>query len=198
MTATTASTFGPYRTTYAEYLAVESCSESRHEFIDGVIVAMAGGSDEHNAITSQIGALLHGRTRTGCRMYGSDQRIFIEATEHSRYPDAVIICGPPQHPPHDPQATTNPLVIVEVLSPSTASNEYGPKRLDFQTLPSLQAYVLVAQDRRSVLVFQSHRPETGTRYNDGASIELPGLAAPITVDEIYRGILDESGASLLR
>jgi len=194
----TVSTFAPYRTTYAEYLAVESCSEARHEFIDGVIVAMAGGSLEHNRLESRIGSLFETRTREGCAAYPSNQRIWIEASGRSRYSDGMIICGTPTHVDHDGQAVTNPLVIVEVLSPSTAGQDHGTKRRDFQTLPSLQAYVLVAQDKRHVMIYRSDRPDVGTRYAVDDALDLPGLTAPITIDEIYRGILDESGASVLR
>jgi len=198
----TAATFRPYLATYADYLAVEGCSEAKHDFVDGVIVAMAGASDEHNAIASQILALLHGRTRPGCRAYNPDQKFWIESSGNARYSDVSIICGPAQHPAHDPQATANPLVLVEVLSPSTQRNDHSSKRDDFQSMPTLEAYVLVAQDRRWVAVYRRqdspNRYWSCLQYLHGDDIELPGLVVPITVDEIYRGILDAEGRTLLR
>src|SRR5688572_20667749 len=100
----------PRRASYADYLAAEQLGPLRHEFFDGVIVAMAGGSDEHNAIAGRIVGLLMPRLRGSCRVYSSDQRFWIAWRRRARYSDGSIICGPPEHPSHDPQATTNPHV----------------------------------------------------------------------------------------
>lgn len=189
------------RTSYADYLAAEQTSERRHEFIDGVIVLMAGGSDEHNALSAKFGALAVARVTGDCRVYSPDQRFWIASTARARYSDGSIICGKPQHPPHDAQATTNPAVILEVLSPSSEGDDEGDKRLDFQSLASLKAYVLVAQDARSVTVHRRSdsggwQPDPDT-YNDGQSFELPMLSRVISVAELYDGILDADGRSLL-
>jgi Uma2 family endonuclease len=190
------------RTTYADYLAAEQVSERRHEFLEGVIVAMAGGSDEHNALAFRFGGLFMTRLARGCRGYTPDQRFWIAATARARYSDGSIICGAPEHPPHDGQATMNPLVVVEVLSPSSEGHDDGDKRRDFQSLPSLQAYVLAAQDERCVKVYR--RNERGTwrdepdTYRDGDRFELPKLTRAIDIDEIYDDILDAAGRSLLR
>src|SRR5512140_3262308 len=192
----------PRRATYADYLATEQNSDSRHEFIDGVIVAMAGGSDEHNAIASRFATLFGVRLPRGCRSYTPDQRFWIEMTSHGRYSDGSIICGKPAHPAHDHQATTNPLVVVEVLSPTSEGNDDGDKRRDFQSLASLQAYVLAAQDARWVKVYR--RTERGDWreqpdvYHDGETFELPRLTRAISVGELYDDVLDTAGRSLLR
>jgi Uma2 family endonuclease len=192
----------PHRATYADYLAAEQGSERRHEFFDGVIVTLAGSSDEHNAIASRFAGLFVTRLRRGCRSYTPDQRFWIAATTRGRYSDGSIICGKPEHPPHDAQATINPAVIVEVLSPSSAGDDDGDKRRDFQSLASLQAYVLAAQDARWVKVYR--RTERGEWraepdvYRDGDSFDLPSLTRPIAVDEVYDDILDGAGRSLLR
>jgi Uma2 family endonuclease len=190
------------RTTYADYLATEQNSERRHEFIDGVIVAMAGGSDEHNAIATRFTTLFGTRVARGCLSYNPDQRFWIEATGRGRYSDGSIICGKPAHPTHDDQATTNPLVVVEVLSPTSEGNDDGDKRRDFESLASLQAYVIAAQDTRCVRIYR--RSERGDWrdepevYRGGESFELPRLTRAIAVDEIYDDILDAAGRSLLR
>ena len=192
----------PRRTTYADYLAAEQSSARRHEFLDGVIVAMAGGSDEHNAIAFRFGGLFMTRLARGSRGYSPDQRFWIAAAAHARHSDGSIICGPPAHPPHDGQATTNPLVVVEVLSPSSEGDDDGAKRHDFQSLSSLQAYVLAAQDERCVKVYR--RDERGAWrdepevYRNGDRFELPRLTRAIAVDEVYDDILDIAGHSLLR
>ncbi len=191
-----------HRATHADYLAAVQNSERRLEFIDGVIVAMASGSDEHNAIAARFSAVFGVRLRNGCHCYNSDQRFWIEATARGRYSDGSIICGKPAHPSHDKQATTNPLVVVEVLAPSSEGDDDGDKRQDLQSLASLQAYVLAAQDARCVKVYR--RAEGGEWraepdvYRDGESFELPGLLRAIAVHEVYDGLLDAAGRSLLR
>jgi Uma2 family endonuclease len=192
----------PRSSSYAEYLAVEQSSESRHELIDGVIVAMAGGSDEHNAIAGRLAMLLGVRLVETCRYFTADQRFWIAATARGRYTDGSIICGKPEHPPHDGQATTNPRVVVEVLSPSSEGDDAGDKRQDFQSLSSLQAYVLLAQDARRVQVYRrderGHWPVEPEVHHPGDSFSLPGLTAAVSVDDVYQGVLDEQGMSLLR
>lgn len=191
----------PCPATYADYLAVEQHSEHRHEFLDGVIVAMAGGSDEHNAIASRLAALFGSRLGRGCRHYTPDQR-WIAANARARCADGSIICGKPEHPPHDHQATTNPVVVVEVMSPSSQGDDEGDKRRDFQTLATLQAYVLTSQDRRWVRIYRrddaGHWALDAESYVQGESFSLPLLGAPISVDELYDDILDPDGRSLLR
>jgi Uma2 family endonuclease len=192
----------PRAATYADYLAVEQHSEHRHELIDGVIVAMAGGSDEHNAIAGRLAMLLGTRLGGECRYYTPDQRFWIAASERSRYTDGSIICGKPSHPPHDAQATTNPLVVIEVLSPSSEGDDAGDKRDDFQSLPDLEAYVVVSQDRRLIRIHRRLAHGEWSRdaeiRSGGEAFALPALKAPMAVDEVYDGILDASGRSLLR
>jgi Uma2 family endonuclease len=191
----------PRRTPYADYLAAAQHSERRLEFLDGVIVAMAGGSDEHNALAARFAALFGARARAGRLCYSPDQRFWIAATARARYSDASIICGKPAHPPHDAQATTNPVVIVEVLSPSSEGDDDGDKRRDFQSLATLEAYVIAAQDARVVRVDRRvagvwrDAPDV---YRSGERFELPSLTAALAVDDLYDGILDPSGASMLR
>jgi Uma2 family endonuclease len=189
------------RATYADYLSVEQNSEARHELIDGVIVAMAGGSDEHNAIASRLAMLVGNRLSPPCRHYSPDQRFWIASRARGRYSDGSVICGKPEHPAHDPQATTSPSIVFEVLSPSSEGDDDGDKRLDFQSLPTLVAYVLVAQDQRSVKVYRRgqdgnwvDRPDM---LRDGEQFELPTLSSAIGVGELYDGILDAKGVSLL-
>jgi Uma2 family endonuclease len=155
-----------------------------------------------DSIASRFALLFGLRLPRGCRSYTPDQRFWIAATARRRYSDGSIICGKPEHPAHDAQATTNPSVVVEVLSPSSEGDDDGDKRRDFQSLASLQAYVLAAQDARCVTVYlRTERGEWRDRpdvYRDGESFELPSLTRAIAVDEVYDDILDEAGQSLLR
>ncbi len=190
------------RATYADYLVVERGSEHRHELIDGVIVAMAGGSDEHNAIAGRLAMLLGLRVRPPCRYYTAGQRFWIASRGRARYSDGSVVRGKPEHPPHDDRATTNPSLVVEVLSPSTEGDDRGDKRMDFQTLRALAAYVVASQDARRVEVWRRAAegawPAAPEVYVDGDRIELPGLSEALTVAEVYEGVLDQDGRSPLR
>jgi Uma2 family endonuclease len=189
----------PRRASYADYLAAEQDSDRRHEFLDGVIVAMAGGSDEHNVIAGRLARLLGNRATRSCRYYTPDQRFWIAARARGRYADGSIICGAPDHPAHDAQATTNPTVVIEVLSPSSEGDDDGDKRSDFQSLASLEAYMLVAQDQRRVKIYRRADGEwRAATYHDGDSFELPTLSTSIPVADVYDGILDLTGRSMLR
>jgi Uma2 family endonuclease len=155
--------------TYADYLAVEQNSDRRHELIDGVIVAMVSGSDEHNAIAGRFAVLFGTRLPRGCLGYTSHQRFWIAATARGRYSDGSIICGKPAHPAHDTQATTNPSVVVEVLSPSSEGDDDGDKRRDFQSLASLQAYGAARRHReclgRALRVERLVEPEQHSAFS---------------------------------
>lgn len=150
------------RYSYAEYLEYERDSGLKHEFVDGEILAMAGGSRRHNALAARVVAALElGRGR-GCFAFQSDQKIRVLATGRATYPDASVACEPIESDPGDPTGATitNPTLLVEVLSPSTEDDDRGDKWYAYQQLPSLQEYVLVSQSRTRVEVFR--RQANGT------------------------------------
>jgi Uma2 family endonuclease len=141
-----------HRYTYAEYLAYERDSGLKHEYEDGEILGMAGGSRRHNALASRISAALEAGRQRGCVAFQSDQKVRILATGKATYPNASLVCGPIEGDPADPlDATiTNPSVIVEVLSPSTEQEDRGNKWQHYQLIPALREYVLVSQEEPRV------------------------------------------------
>lgn len=143
-------THSRHRYTYDEYLTFERDSEMKHEFVDGEIYAMAGGSLRHSALASRISAALESARPSDCIAFQSDMRLRVLATGRATYPDASMVCGPIQLDPADPGGTTitNPSLLVEVLSPSTEEVDRGSKLEDYQRIPSLQEYVLVSQHPR--------------------------------------------------
>src|ERR1044071_5913881 len=145
--------------TFADYLSVEEMSAVRHEFLNGEIFAMAGGTPEHAALSAAavvvLGRRLEGRP---CRPYSADLRIRVVATGLATYADAAVICGDPIRDPASPTHVTNPIVLVEVLSKSTEAYDRGEKREHYQQIASLREYVLIAQDRREIEV---HARDTG-------------------------------------
>ncbi|HET8772680.1 MAG TPA: Uma2 family endonuclease [Thermoanaerobaculia bacterium] len=136
-----------YRYTYDEYIAYERHSELKHEFVDGEIYAMAGGSPRHSALAFRVGGALHSALPRGCTAFQSDMRLRVLATGRATYPDVSMVCGPIQLDPADSSGTTitNPALLVEVLSKSTEEVDRGSKLEDYQRIPSLQEYVLVSQ-----------------------------------------------------
>jgi Uma2 family endonuclease len=172
---------------YAEYLELEASSDQRYEFIDGVAYAMAGGTPDHArliaSMTVQIGIALADKP---CTVYSSDLRLRIDATARSTYADVVVVCGPAQRSQIDPNAVTNPTIIVEVLSPGTEASDRGEKWRHYQHLPSLREYVLVSQGEPYVEVFRRSGDEWVLRTaGAGEFIELPSQAIRISVDRVY-------------
>lgn len=160
--------------TYAEYLALEASSNVKHEFLDGQIYAMAGGTPEHAALAAAVIGLLFPRLRGGrCRAYDVDLRLRTP-TGLATYPDVTVLCGPSERDADDDQAVTNPTVIVEVLSRSAEEYDRGDKFEHYKSLLSLRQYVLVSHRDRCV--------EVWTRGDDGgwmSAIAREGDVAPL-------------------
>jgi Uma2 family endonuclease len=176
------------RYTLEDYLSVEEMSAVRHEFLNGEIFAMAGGTPEHAALSAAavvvLGRRLEGRP---CRPYSADLRIRVVATGLATYADAAVICGDPIRDPASPTHVTNPIVIVEVLSKSTEAYDRGEKREHYQQIASLREYVLVAQDKREIEVYA--RPTGGiwqrSVHRAAETVVLPSIGLQFTVDELY-------------
>jgi Uma2 family endonuclease len=131
-----------------EYLAAERAADHKSEYFNGAVFAMAGCSPAHNRITTNLNREVDTLLYDGpCVTYNGDQRVRIPATGLYTYPDLVVVCGEAEYDGPDPETLLNPTLIVEVLSPSTEAYDRGAKFLHYQSLPSLQEYVLIAQDR---------------------------------------------------
>lgn len=188
----------PARTTvpmsYAEYLAFEEAAEGRHEFVDGEIFAMSGGTPRHARLQLAVGGLLYAALAgRKCVPYGPDLRIYFVDEDASAYADAAVVCGKPHCPPQDPRAITNPTVLCEVLSPSTEAYDRGRKFERYRGLPTVKEYVLVAQDRPLVEVFRREADGSWSlrTYGPGTHAELASLDVRLAVDALYAGVLDE-------
>jgi Uma2 family endonuclease len=156
-----------HRYTYEEYLAYERDSGLKHEYEDGSILAMAGGSRRHNALASRVSAALEAARGRGCVAFQSGQKVRVLATGKATYPDASMVCGPIEGDPADPSGATitNPTLIVEVLSASTEEEDRGNKWQHYQLIPSLMEYVLVSQTHPRVESYR--RLPSGTwEYRD--------------------------------
>src|SRR3954470_21049245 len=161
--------------TYAEYLALEASSNVKHEFLGGQIYAMAGGTPEHAALAAAVIGLLFPQLRgRGCRAYDADLRVRTRSGL-ATYPDVTVICGPTERDENDPQAVTNPALIIEVLSRSTEKYDTGDKFEHYKTLSSLRQYVLVSHRDRSLEVWTREHDNRwrSTIVREGATADLP-------------------------
>ena len=181
----------PRRVSYEQYHAIERETDVRHEFIDGAVYAMAGGTPEHAALAARvIAALARGLGRGPCIAAGSDLKVYIPSARRSTYPDAAVVCGPFARADHDRNAVTNPKVLVEVLSDGTEADDRGEKFRDYATLASLEEYSLVGQHAPRIEVFRRNADGSWTLrvFEPGATVRLESVPAVFTVDEIYAGI----------
>ena len=144
----------------AEYLAAENASTEKHEYVNGQIYAMSGGTPTHARVMFNAGRTLAARFEPGCMVFSSDLRIRVPETEMYTYPDVAMVCGRAELDPRDRTAVLNPSVLVEVLSPSTAGYDRGAKFAHYRHISSLRHYVVIDGDQGAVEVFT--RREDGT------------------------------------
>ena len=179
-----------HRYTYAQYAALERESTTKHEFFDGEIYAMAGGSEDHAALAvSVLAALLSAVGDRPGRVSSSDLRIYVEAVGLATFPDGSVICGPLQQHPPSPDATAlNPLILLEVTSDSSEEYDTNGKLDAYKTIPTVREVILVSHRERRITV---HRREAGGVWLmrvaiAGGRISVETLGAELIVDAIYR------------
>lgn len=179
-----------HRYTYEEYLSYERDSELKHEYEDGEIMAMAGGSRRHNALALRVGSALDVARRLGCVAFQSDQKIRVLATGKASYPDVSMVCGAIEGDPADPSGATitNPTVLVEVLSPSTEEEDRGNKWRHYQLLSSLEEYVLVSQGPPRIEIFRRASPGAWEYRDVSAGTVQLTCGAVIDLAMLYDGL----------
>ena len=176
------------RHTLEDYLDVEEMSPAvRHEFVNGEILAIAGGSVEHSALATTFCGLLFAHLRgSTCHVHSSDLRIRIPEANVSTYADAAVVCDPVERDSQSATHVTNPRLVVEVLSESTEQYDREEKRLYYQLLPSLEEYVLVAQDKRKIEVWsRAAGTWSHAAYEAGTRVRLGSIEFELHVDELY-------------
>ncbi len=175
-----------------EYLDMEHEAETKSEYYDGRIVAMSGASWGHNIINNNISRSLGNQLeKKPCVATSSDLRVRVEKRNRYFYPDTVVICGKPTFEPNSFDSLLNPLVIVEILSKSTSKRDRGDKWKAYQTLESLQAYLLVSQDTPRISLFL--RKEDGSWQNAvaiglGSVLEIEPIGCTLCLEDVYRNV----------
>lgn len=171
-----------------DYLATEERSEVKHEYLGGVVYAMAGASEAHNIIASNLIGMLHRRLRgKGCQVFGSDMKVRLNPLDNDTYfyyPDAMIACDPADagHGWRE-----RPAVLFEIISEETRRVDEREKRVVYLQLPSLQNYVRIEQNQSQVTV--ESRSESGWRAEKlpalDATVTLPTLRLELPLAELY-------------
>jgi Uma2 family endonuclease len=176
------------RYSFADYVRHEHVSNTRHEYLNGQIYAMAGGSPEHSALIASLTTHLSNQVRGGrCRVHMSDLRVRVKETGLATYPDVVVVCGPWQRDPDDANTLLNPVVVIEVLSPSTEAYDRGEKLAHYKLIPTLRACLLVAHERREIEIWSRDDggPWRRALCAAGQSVELAAIEGRLDVDAIY-------------
>jgi Uma2 family endonuclease len=175
-----------------EYLTFELASPDKHEYIDGCILGMAGAADAHCLITMNVGGELRNQLHDRpCQVYSPDLRVKSTATGAYTYPDVTVLCGEPEFErPSD--TALSPIVIVEVLSPSTEMYDRNIKFAHYMRIETLREYVLVAQHIPRVEVFT--RQDDNTWWHSSASgthteIPLDSIGCTLSLAEVYHRVV---------
>jgi len=183
----------------AEYLTFERAATARHEYLDGLIYAMAGESENHGRICVNLTASLVPQLRgSDCEVFSKDTKVLCGPYRaHTReglyaYPDLVVVCGAGQYHDQARDVLLNPTVLLEVLSPSTEAFDRGEKFDRYRHwLPSLQDYVLVAQERPTLDHYHRTAPDQWTLTTGrglDASLVLATIGARLSLREVYERV----------
>ena len=171
-----------------QYLEIERKAEFRSEYYRGEMFAMAGASFRHTVIIANLSHIFRNSLGVGCFVLTQDLRVATSPDGLYCYPDLIVVCGQPGFLDAQQDTLTNPLIIVEVLSPSTAGYDRGAKFELYRAIPSLREYIIVAQDRVHVEV-HSRQPDGRWMLAESGSLEdtirVPSVQIDIAVRDIY-------------
>jgi Uma2 family endonuclease len=178
------------RFTPEEYLAWEKTQDLRHEYLDGEVYAMTGGTVNHGSITVNVSTILRNHLEDGgCRVLSSDVKVAIQASNDYVYPDVSVTCDE-----EDRRATkfiSRPCIIVEVLSPSTEAYDRGSKFNLYRRSTSLQEYILVSTQEIAIDMYRKN--DRGRweilSYRSNDTIELDSIDLKFPIDRVFKGIV---------
>ena len=175
-----------------EYLAWERKQPFKNEYHNGQIIAMSGASRSHNRITVDITIELGNQLMdSDCEVFANEMRVRTSPTVSYFYPDVIVVCGEPRFEDDTFDTLLNPIVVIEVLSPSTAAYDRGEKFESYKQLASLQEYILISQDR--VRVESYHRQGAQWLHNTLQRLEdvlpLASLECEVPLRAIYRRVV---------
>jgi Uma2 family endonuclease len=182
--------------TFAEYIGIDEASAVKHEFVNGEIFAMSGGTVKHGQLAANViralGTQLLDRP---CAAFTSDVRVRVLATGLATYPDVSVVCGSIDYDPENKNTITNPVLLVEVLSDSTEDYDREEKFSHYRRIPSLREYLLVSQHERRVTHLSRNDDGSWTLRDlpPTAIVRLPSIGCELSLDEVYRDPFAPSG-----
>ena len=170
-----------------EYLEIERDATNKHEFVDGIVYAMAGAGRRHNIISGNVFATLHNRVSPPCQVFSSDMRVHVKAdpVERFYYPDTHVSCSDLDKEEH---FNAMPVLVVEVASPSTGGYDRTAKFESYRLLPSLQEYVLFQQAEMLVELFRKRTGWQPVKYAAADTITFESIGQTLPVALFYRGV----------
>ncbi len=185
--------------TEEQYLALDEATDGNYEFYDGYVVMlrppssayderamfdMAGGSLAHAALCVRLGGMLDQALADGpCMAYSSDVKLKVGTTRHYFHPDVSVACES-----HAGNLLTDPVVVIEVLSPATEKRDRGAKFAVYKTLPSVQEYVLIGSEAQEIIVYRRESNWRPYHYRSGDLVELTSIGFSFPFDAVYRRI----------
>ncbi|GET35350.1 Uma2 family endonuclease [Microseira wollei] len=182
----------PQKMTVDEYLEWEARQEIRHEYVNGEIFAMTGGSIPHNDIALNLYTALRPHLRPrGCRVNVSDVKLQLSSSKAYFYPDVIVSCDPQDL--NSRKFIQHPKLIVEVLSPGTEAKERGEKFTYYRTIPTLQEYVLIESEKIAVERYCRGEGKMWLYYpyTAGDIITLDSIEFELTIELLYEGVIFE-------
>jgi Uma2 family endonuclease len=188
------------RYTRGAYLSMEDAAGTKHEFFDGEVFAMAGGSKHHSIIcVNLMWGLREAVTDKDCIAFDGNMKLDIPKENAFVYPDGMVVCGEVVFSENRNDIITNPMLVIEVLSPATQAFDRGKKFKYYRSIPFLQEYVLISQEEPLV---ESYFRQDGKTWlytvvrGIGDKVVLSSIAYEIALKEIYRKVIFEDSAVL--
>jgi Uma2 family endonuclease len=178
------------RLTPEEYLTLERAAETKSDYLDGEMIAMTGASRRHSSIVTNLARALGNQLEgASCEVHINDLRVLVSATGLYTYPDIIVVCGEPILTDSYNDTLTNPTVLIEVLSPSTAAYDRGTKLEHYRRLESLRECLFVSQERPKVEQYirqEDRKSWLLTEVTDlAASIVLPSIGCQVPMAKVY-------------
>jgi Uma2 family endonuclease len=181
------------------YLAWEAKQSERHEYFQGEVFAMAGGTENHNTVALNAAVALRSHLKgTPCKVFVSDMRVQVAAVDAYFYPDVVVRCQPKTPPDGKAVSTDTPVLVVEVLSDSTATWDRGGKFAAYRQLPSLQEYVLIDPQARTVELYRRNAAQRFELYawdaRNPGPCEFASVGLQWPLEDVFEGVVPEPPA----
>jgi Uma2 family endonuclease len=181
--------------TAEQYLEIERKAEFKSEFHNGEMFAMSGGTRAHSGLAFRLASLLGPHLdQRGCEGHTSDLRVLVEQSQLYTYPDLSVVCGQPKFADGQMDVLLNPVLLVEVLSPSTEQYDRGTKVKLYRTIPSLRECLLISQNTPEIELYRRENDESWsilTVNSLDSTLELTSIGFLLPLRDLYRGILPE-------